>query len=128
MNPQINRATVGARIADARETKGLSQRGLAQRLGVTPATIERWESGVSDPRANRIAMLAGVLDVSLAWLLEGASRHEPDATRGSRVDAVAQKLERVVRMQEELGRLVSEIATEVAEIRRIEAELEELAA
>lgn len=65
-------ATFGDRLADAREAAGLSQRALATRLGVRLETLQRWEDDAADPRANRLQMLAGMLGVSLMWLLTGA--------------------------------------------------------
>lgn len=44
-------ATVGVRVAQLRETLGLSQKGFADVLGVTPETIKRYESG--KVRVNR---------------------------------------------------------------------------
>jgi transcriptional regulator with XRE-family HTH domain len=120
--------TFGERMADAREAKGFTLLQLAKSLGVTRDTIDGWEKNRSAPRSNRISMIAGVLDVSVVWLLEGHSAYEPTASRGTRVDTVASKLERVLNMQEELGRLIAEISSEVGEIQRIEAELDELAA
>lgn len=65
------RATFGDRLAAARETAGLSQKELAKRLGVKSKTIAGWENDISEPRANRLQMLAGLLNVSLMWLLNG---------------------------------------------------------
>lgn len=64
-------ATFGDRLAAAREAAGLTPEGLARRLGVRLSTISAWEEDRSDPRANRLAMLAGMLNVSLRWLLTG---------------------------------------------------------
>ncbi|MCB1350875.1 MAG: helix-turn-helix domain-containing protein [Maritimibacter sp.] len=66
------RATFGDRLAAAREAAGLSQKNLAKRLGVKAKTVSGWENDVSEPRANRLQMLAGLLNVSLMWLLNGA--------------------------------------------------------
>ncbi len=65
------RATFGDRLAAARETAQISQKALAKRLGVKPRTIAAWENDLSEPRANRLQMLAGLLNVSLMWLLTG---------------------------------------------------------
>jgi transcriptional regulator with XRE-family HTH domain len=65
-------ATFGDRMAAAREAVGLSQGKLAQRLGVRSATIAAWEADRSEPRANRLQMLAGMLNVSMVWLMTGA--------------------------------------------------------
>lgn len=65
------RATFGDRLAAAREGTELSQKELAKRLGVKSKTIAAWENDLSEPRANRLQMLAGLLNVSLMWLLNG---------------------------------------------------------
>ena len=65
------RATFGDRLAAAREAAGLSQKELAKRLGVKSKTMAAWENDLSEPRANRLQMLAGLLNVSLMWLLNG---------------------------------------------------------
>lgn len=65
------RATFGDRLAAAREAAGLSQKGLARRLGVKAKTVTAWENDLAEPRANRLQMLAGLLNVSLMWLLNG---------------------------------------------------------
>jgi HTH-type transcriptional regulator, cell division transcriptional repressor len=64
-------ATYGDRITWAREAAGLSSRDLAQRLGVRLTTVQAWENDRAEPRANRLQMMAGLLGVSLRWLLTG---------------------------------------------------------
>jgi HTH-type transcriptional regulator, cell division transcriptional repressor len=64
-------ATYGDRITWAREAAGLSARDLAHRLGVRLTTVEAWENDRAEPRANRLQMMAGMLNVSLRWLLTG---------------------------------------------------------
>lgn len=64
-------ATFGDRLAAAREGLGLSPEQLAWRLGVRRSTIATWEDDRSEPRANRMQMLAGILNVSLVWLMTG---------------------------------------------------------
>ncbi|MWD28025.1 helix-turn-helix domain-containing protein [Aquicoccus sp. SCR17] len=64
-------ATFGDRIAAAREHAGLSQAQLARRLGVRVDTVRAWEDDRSEPRANRLSMMAGLLSVSMMWLLNG---------------------------------------------------------
>jgi transcriptional regulator with XRE-family HTH domain len=64
-------ATFGDRLAGAREGAGLSQKELAARVGVRTLTVIAWENDAKEPRANRLQMLAGILGVSLSWLLTG---------------------------------------------------------
>jgi transcriptional regulator with XRE-family HTH domain len=79
-------ATFGDRLAAAREALGLTQSGLARKLGVATRSIKSWEGDLSEPRANKLQMLAGLLNVSLMWLLtgEGEGVAAPqDATLGA---------------------------------------------
>lgn len=64
-------ATFGDRLAHARETQNLTQEQLATRLGVRVQTVENWEYDRSEPRANKLQMLAGFLNVSMIWLMTG---------------------------------------------------------
>ena len=65
-------ATFGDRVAAARDAVGLSQNELAKRLGVKERTIVAWEDDTAEPRANKLQMLSGVLNVSMRWLLTGS--------------------------------------------------------
>ena len=64
-------ATFGDRVAAGRESLGFSQADLAKRLGIKLKTLQAWEYDLSEPRANKLQMLSGVLNVSLGWLLNG---------------------------------------------------------
>jgi len=64
-------ATFGDRVAAGREVLGLNQADLARKLGVKLKTVQGWEEDLSEPRANKLQMLSGVLNVSLIWLLTG---------------------------------------------------------
>jgi transcriptional regulator with XRE-family HTH domain len=64
-------ATFGDRLAAARDAAGLKQKDLAQRVGIKTGTLRNWEEDLSEPRANRLSILAGILGVSLSWLLTG---------------------------------------------------------
>lgn len=86
-------ATLGDRIAAARQGAGLTQTGLASRLGVSAKIISSWENDRSEPRANRLAMLAGMLNVSVTWLLngggEGVDPPEPSAQTSAKAEIAA---------------------------------------
>ncbi len=64
-------ATFGDRVAGAREAAGMNQKDLAKRLGIRTATLKSWEEDLSEPRANRLSMMAGLLNVSVMWLING---------------------------------------------------------
>ena len=81
-------ATFGDRLAAARENAGLSQKGLAEKLGVSHKIVRAWEDDMKEPRANRLQMLSGMLNVSLTWLLSGKGEGPaaPDDTEALSAD------------------------------------------
>ena len=88
-------ATFGDRLAGAREAAGMSQAQMARRLGVKKATIAAWENDLSEPRANRLSILAGMTNVSVMWLLTGEGEgtdapHEIEENAPELADIVAE--------------------------------------
>ncbi len=73
-------ATFGDRVVGAREKSGMTQAELSRRLGIKLTTLQGWEEDRSEPRANKLQMLTGMLNVSLSWLLsgEGIGPEEPN--------------------------------------------------
>ena len=63
--------TIGGRIGRAREAARLSVAQAARRLGVKTLTWQGWENDRSEPRSNKLTMIAGTLGVSPGWLLTG---------------------------------------------------------
>lgn len=80
-------ATLGGRLAEARAASGLDRAEVARRVGIPVGTLDAWEEGRREPRANRISTLAGVLGVPLVWLMIGegprAAGDGPDGGGGS---------------------------------------------
>lgn len=73
-------ATLGDRITAARDAARMTQADLAKRVAVKKTTIRAWEEDLSEPRAAKLSMLAGLLNVSITWLLtgEGEGAESPD--------------------------------------------------
>ena len=63
--------SIGDRIVTARQCNQLTTAQLSRRLGVQTRTLTSWQNDSTQPRSNRLAMLAGVLGVSPQWLLMG---------------------------------------------------------
>lgn len=57
------------KLKAARKQKGLSQTELGKLLGVQAQTIERWETGKSEPNLETINKLCEILDVPLYSLI-----------------------------------------------------------
>ena len=106
-------ATFGDRLAAAREAAGMEPRQLARRLGVRLSTLEGWENDVSEPRANRLSMMAGLLNVSIIWLLtgkgEGVAGPEEDSQITPEVNDLLAELRdlrgQIMKASERLARL-----------------------
>ena len=63
--------TFGNFICELREGKCLTQREVADMLGVTPAAISKWENGSSKPRVDLLFKLAEILGVRAEELIAG---------------------------------------------------------
>ena len=91
-------ATFGDRVAAARDNAGMTQAMLAKRLGVRLATLRAWENDLSEPRANRLSMLAGLLNVSMMWLINGEGEGLDEPGEGIEVSADMQAVMAEMRM------------------------------
>lgn len=113
-------ATFGDRLTAAREAQGMSVSKLASRLGVKVQTLQGWENDRSEPRANKLQMLAGVLNVSMRWLLtgEGEGLAEPIDPEELAEDADA-LLKEMREMRAEMTRMVTRIGRAEKRLRLI---------
>ena len=68
MIPQFDRPD---RLRKARESKGLNQFELAERIGIGRATVQNYENGKSEPRALVIKQWALVTGTPVYWLQWG---------------------------------------------------------
>lgn len=78
--------TFGDHLRDARKRRGLSQRQLAERLGVSHTTIQYWEGDENLPEAAMLPWLAKNLRVAPStlgrWLEDSPLRYtSPALTR-----------------------------------------------
>ncbi|PHM60547.1 repressor [Xenorhabdus stockiae] len=58
------------RIKQARLAKKMTQADLAEKIGVTPQSVQQWESH-TEPRKARLMTIAEILGVDVNWLLFG---------------------------------------------------------
>lgn len=69
---RIDPPALRARLRDAREKSGLSQRGLSLLVGAAPGTVGNIEDGrVESPSADMLAALAGALGTTVDFLALG---------------------------------------------------------
>jgi len=70
--------SIGNRLRERRESEQLSQSSVARRVGVTPQSVQQWESNKTTPRGKRLDALAHALGCSREWLLFGSGETAKD--------------------------------------------------
>jgi transcriptional regulator with XRE-family HTH domain len=78
---------VGARIAESRRLGGLTQRELADRLGVTVRTIQNYEAGVAVPYRH-LRTIESLGHKRPGWILDGGDDGDFVTTIASLHDAM----------------------------------------
>lgn len=105
--------TLGGRLVSARESVGLTTAQLARRLGVKSATLQNWESDRSEPRSNKLFMLAGLLNVSPTWLINGVgeapSQLEPDGNLMALRDQLSELHEQSQRLTQSIEHTLAQL-------------------
>lgn len=61
----------GRLIATLRREKGFTQKDVAERLGISPKAVSKWETGHGFPDVSIVAQLSEVFQVDISKLLEG---------------------------------------------------------
>ena len=61
---------IGSRIRKYRESRGLSQKDLADLIGVSNSRISNWEQGINRPNADIVADICKALNISPSELLD----------------------------------------------------------
>lgn len=69
--------TLGTRIAALRREKEWKQDELAEKLGVSPQAVSKWENDQTCPDISLLSLLAKILGVSVDELLTGKKEEAP---------------------------------------------------
>lgn len=69
--------TIGERIGYARELRNLKQKDLAEKIGVTKATMSKYENNINIPNADILCKIAEVLNTSTDYLVGRTSHLMP---------------------------------------------------
>lgn len=76
---------LGARIAQILKGRGLTQKELAARVGVTEAVMSRYISGEREPKPEMLANIATALHTTSDFLLGIENENENDGFNHSRI-------------------------------------------
>ena len=74
----MDQERIGKFIAGARNQAGLTQKELAEQIGVSDKTISKWECGKSMPDISYLDALCNSLDISMNELISGERLSETD--------------------------------------------------
>ncbi|MCL2219394.1 MAG: helix-turn-helix domain-containing protein [Chitinispirillia bacterium] len=74
-------SSLGQRIIYYRKKAGLSQKALAEGIGISPPLLSYYENDKNDPPTSILAKLAEVLDITTDKLLGLDRPHPPAAYR-----------------------------------------------
>jgi transcriptional regulator with XRE-family HTH domain len=61
----------GARVKEARKSRTMTQKDVAQRMGIHFQLLNKYEGGQTLPQPEKIVTLANLLEVSVDYLLTG---------------------------------------------------------
>lgn len=84
------------RFEQLRQDRGYTQQKIAEKLGVTPQAVSKWENGTSLPDAEMIRFIAQLLDCTTDYLLNhqasGISQYDQESVqRRTEIENVIQK-------------------------------------
>lgn len=85
--------SIGERIVELRNEKGIPQGRLAQMLGVSRQAISKWENDQSSPDTLHLIKLADILDTEVEYLATG---RKPVYDETPIVVNMVQKVDKVV--------------------------------
>ncbi len=79
----MEKKTIGAFIAVMRKSKGLTQKDLAEKLGVSDKTVSHWERNETYPDISIIPILSDIFDITCDELIRG---EKISATREDKIN------------------------------------------
>ena len=75
----MNYEDIGKFIQEKRKEKGLTQKELAKKIGVTDKAVSKWETGAGCPDVSLLESLSKELDCSILEILKGKNISSVDA-------------------------------------------------
>ncbi len=105
----MDQIKIGKYIAEKRKTLGLTQRQLAERLGMSDKSVSKWERGVCLPDVSVYAELCAILGISVNEFLAGEDISREELPRKAE-DNLVQVSADSERRQQKLKRIIAALA------------------
>ncbi len=93
----MERKSIGTLIAALRRANGLTQKQLAERLGVSDKAVSRWERDESLPDLTLLPMIADLFHITVDELLRGERRAQANGVAEAQANADPERLKRQTR-------------------------------
>lgn len=77
----VNAMTFGGKLKEARKKTGLTQEELAELIGVSRAAVAKWETDNGLPDIENLKTVAGLLGVSIDYLLDDGGTIDLSVTK-----------------------------------------------
>lgn len=62
-------AEIKLRVRELREQHGITQEELAQRLGVEPPAVSKWDRNLAFPRMDKLVAMADIFGCTVDYIL-----------------------------------------------------------
>jgi transcriptional regulator with XRE-family HTH domain len=103
--------TVGANIKNLRKERGLTQKQLADMLGIAPNTVAQYELGISQPKLEQLQKIAEALHVSVVSFLPDAWDYLSQGNTPEDTAALNEALNETEQERTQIGALRGEITS-----------------
>lgn len=97
----MDNVKTGLLIAQIRKEKGYTQKDLAEKIGVSNATVSKWETGKGFPDISLLEPLAISLNISISEIIAGEIIQNTDLTEhiiSDLVDVTIKEQEKKVKL------------------------------
>lgn len=80
----------GERIKKLRKSKGVTQRELAERLGISEQAVSKWEKNLSNPSTKNLLQIAKMFGVSITYFYQPEETQSKKITRGGGMSSLCE--------------------------------------
>lgn len=91
------------RIKEARKAAKLTQRELAEKLGIKVSTLSGYEIGAHDPKSNNLAKIAQICNTTVDWLLGIDNSDKPLKNASHLIEGLDENESRLIFVYRELN-------------------------
>lgn len=102
----IDYKLIGERLKKARKSKEISQKMLAEKVGVSIAFLSRIERGSSQINLKRLTQICNILNVSEGIILNGTSENSNDYLEQDFVELLSKCTDKQKRLIYEIAKTI----------------------